>query len=143
MTYRLFLQHLSDGLLIVLPQQHHLASLFLTSSTCLLSDDIPTVSAASQRWSAHTAPPAAPSCVSPPLSASLAPPFAPPSVLSVSPVHKFKNVKFMFFPVLWIRTGLMRIRIQLFISMRMWIGIQRAKPMRIHADPDPGQTLKS
>ncbi len=78
MTYRLFLQHLSNDLLILLPQQNHLtpllitsstsllplASLFLTSSTSLLSNDLPTVSAASQRWSAHTAPPAAPSCVS-------------------------------------------------------------------------------
>ncbi len=30
-----------------------------------------------------------------------------------------------------------RIRIQLFTSMR--IRIQGAKPMRIHTDPDPGQ----
>jgi hypothetical protein len=38
----------------------------------------------------------------------------------------------------------MGIRIQLFISMRVWIGIQDAKPIRIHADPVPdhGQTLK-
>ncbi len=32
-------------------------------------------------------------------------------------------------------------RIQLFIWMR--IRIQGAKPMEIHQDPDPGQTLKS
>jgi hypothetical protein len=32
----------------------------------------------------------------------------------------------------------MRIRIQLFISMRIQIRIQEAKPMRIHADTDPG-----
>ncbi len=30
-------------------------------------------------------------------------------------------------------------RIQLFISMR----IQRAKPMRVHAHPDPGQATQS
>jgi hypothetical protein len=37
----------------------------------------------------------------------------------------------------------MRIWIQLFISIRIWI--QGAKPMRIHADPDPdpSQALKS
>ncbi len=41
-------------------------------------------------------------------------------------------------PILWIR-----IRIQLFTSMRM--RIQEAKPMRFHANPDldPGQTLPS
>jgi hypothetical protein len=33
-----------------------------------------------------------------------------------------------------------QILIQLFISMLIWI--QGAKPMRIHADPDLGQTLK-
>jgi hypothetical protein len=40
---------------------------------------------------------------------------------------------------------LMQIRIQLFISIRIWIRIQGAKPIRIHADPDldPAQTLKS
>ncbi len=32
----------------------------------------------------------------------------------------------------------MRIRIQLFISMRNRIRIQGAKPMRIPTDPDPG-----
>ncbi len=36
--------------------------------------------------------------------------------------------------VLWIR-------IQLFIRMR--IRIQGAKPMEIHSEPDPGQSLKS
>ncbi len=35
----------------------------------------------------------------------------------------------------------MRIQIQIFISIR--IRIQGAKPMRIYADPDPGQILKS
>ncbi len=29
------------------------------------------------------------------------------------------------------------------VSMRIWIRIQGDKPMRIHADPDPGQTLSS
>jgi hypothetical protein len=37
----------------------------------------------------------------------------------------------------------MGIRIQLFISMWIRIRMQGAKPMRIDADPDPGQTLKS
>ncbi len=39
----------------------------------------------------------------------------------------------------------MRIRIQLFISMRIQIRIQiqGAKPIRIHADPEPDQTSKS
>jgi hypothetical protein len=39
----------------------------------------------------------------------------------------------------------MRIRIQLFISVQIHIHIriQRAKTTRIHADPDPGQNLKS
>jgi hypothetical protein len=38
----------------------------------------------------------------------------------------------------------MRIRIQLFISVRIQnrIRIQGAKPMRIHADLDSGQTFK-
>ncbi len=31
----------------------------------------------------------------------------------------------------------MQIRIQLFLSMRIWIRIQEAKPMWIQADPDP------
>jgi hypothetical protein len=35
---------------------------------------------------------------------------------------------------MWIRT-------QLFISMRIRIRIQEAKPMQIHADPDSSQTL--
>jgi hypothetical protein len=35
----------------------------------------------------------------------------------------------------------MRIRIQHFTSIR--IRIQGAKPMRIHADPDPSQSLPS
>ncbi len=40
---------------------------------------------------------------------------------------------------------LMRIRIQIFVAMRIHIRtrIQGAKPMRIHADLDPCQTLKS
>jgi hypothetical protein len=33
------------------------------------------------------------------------------------------------------------IPIQFFISMQIQIWIQGAKPMRIYADPDPGQTL--
>jgi hypothetical protein len=41
----------------------------------------------------------------------------------------------------------MEIQIQLFISMWIQIRIQilgaKAKPMRIYADPDPGETLKS
>jgi hypothetical protein len=37
----------------------------------------------------------------------------------------------------------MLIRIQLFISMRIHIRIQGAKLMRIHADPDPGQTCET
>jgi hypothetical protein len=38
-----------------------------------------------------------------------------------------------------------RIRIRLFTSIRILIRIriQGAKPMQIHADPDPGQTLLS
>jgi hypothetical protein len=34
------------------------------------------------------------------------------------------------------------IRIQLYILMRIRIRVQEAKPMRIHADPDPSQNLK-
>ncbi len=37
----------------------------------------------------------------------------------------------------------LRILIQLFISLRIRIRIQEAKPMRIKAGPDPGQTFKS
>jgi hypothetical protein len=36
-----------------------------------------------------------------------------------------------------------RIWIQIFISMRIWILIQGAKAMRIHADPDPFKVTKS
>jgi hypothetical protein len=36
-----------------------------------------------------------------------------------------------------------RTRIQPFVSMRIQIRIHGGKPMRIHADPGPGQTLKS
>ncbi len=47
-------------------------------------------------------------------------------------------------PVFRIRIGF-RIRIQIFTSRRIRIRVQGAKPMRIHADPDPnpGQTLLS
>jgi hypothetical protein len=37
----------------------------------------------------------------------------------------------------------MRIRIQLFISLRIQIRNGGAKPMRIYADPDLGETLKT
>jgi hypothetical protein len=39
----------------------------------------------------------------------------------------------------------MRTRIQLFISIQIRFRTQEAKPMRIHAgpDPDPSKTLKS
>jgi hypothetical protein len=37
----------------------------------------------------------------------------------------------------------MWIRILLFTSIRIRILIQRAKPMQIHEDPDPGETLLS
>jgi hypothetical protein len=37
----------------------------------------------------------------------------------------------------------MRISIQLFIPMQIRIWIQGDKTIRIHADPDSGQTLKS
>ena len=30
-----------------------------------------------------------------------------------------------------------------FLLLQIWIRIQGAKPMRIHADPDTGHTLKS
>jgi hypothetical protein len=41
------------------------------------------------------------------------------------------------------RSVSMRIRIQLFTSMRIQISIptQGVKPVRIHSDPDPGQTF--
>ncbi len=45
-----------------------------------------------------------------------------------------------FSPLMSGAVGFSAVRIQLFISMR--IRIQGAKPMRIHPDPDPSQTLQ-
>jgi hypothetical protein len=46
--------------------------------------------------------------------------------------------------VLWIRIGFNADLAPAFMpSMRIRIRIQGTKPMRIHADPDPGQTLPS
>ncbi len=49
----------------------------------------------------------------------------------------------MFLPVLWILVGFNAVLDLAFLFLQIWIRMQGAKPMRIHADPDPGHTLKS
>jgi hypothetical protein len=69
-----------------------------------------------------------------------------PDPISDSPIQestKGKKPKRRPQPVMWICIGLNAVPDPALIAIRICIWIQEAKPIRIYADPDPGQTYMS